>query len=374
MAAMGMQQNSAKLTVPPAGRPALRQNDEGDGFGMGISLLPELDEERFAGARILLVDDEPPIHTIMQYIFESNKFVGLHAGNGREAVGIIEENPPDAVIADVKMPVMDGLELCRWIRENAETALLPVLLLTSYHAISDRVKGFESGADEYLPKPFHNVEIVARLRGMLRMKFLRDQLENAEQVIFSFARAVEAKDAYTAGHIERVSALAAAIGREFGLDRKMCGHLFRGGILHDIGKIGVPDAILNKPGKLTPEEFDQIKRHPVTGEEICRSMKTLQPVLDVVRHHHERLDGSGYPDGLAGDEILLPARIMAVCDIYDALTSERSYRQALKPDGALAILDEGVRANHWDGRVVKALKNVLKSASESSAHAAEETG
>ena len=333
----------------------------------------EQDEQAYIGARILVVDDEPPIHTIMEYIFRSNNFIGLHARDGREALEMIQEEPPDLVIADIKMPVMDGLELCRRIKNNPETALLPVLLLTSYHAIPDKVKGFESGADEFLPKPFHNVELVARLRAMLHLKFLRDHLESAEQVIFSLARAVEAKDAYTAGHIERVSALAVAMGKELGLEATQCAQLYRGGILHDIGKIGVPDSILNKPGKLTPEEFEQIKKHPAVGEEICHSLKTLRPVLKMVRHHHERLDGSGYPDGLVGEEIDLLARIMAVCDLYDALTSDRSYRAAMPRDEALAIIDEGVRTGSWDGAVTKALKSVLERQAESTPDAGKET-
>lgn len=328
-----------------------------------------LARQTYTDARVLLVDDEPAVHVIMKRIFAANDLRGMYASNGKEALEMIEATPPDLVVADIRMPVMDGWELCRRIRSNPDTALLPVLMLTSLDSTSDKVKGFEAGADEYLAKPFQNVELVARIRSMLRNKFLRDQLENAEQVIFAFARAVEAKDAYTAGHIERVSSLAVAIGRLLGLDDATCGQLQRGGVLHDIGKIGVPDAILNKCGKLTPEEFDQIKKHPAVGEQICRSMRTLQPVLDLIRHHHERLDGSGYPDGLAGDEITVPARIMAICDVYDALTTTRSYRRAMDDDRALAIIDEGVRAGHWDGNVVRCLKTVLRQQEEATAHA-----
>ena len=327
------------------------------------------DDRHIAGARVLLVDDEPAIHGFMDRLFEANGIKPLHALNGQEALELIGQQMPDMVITDVRMPVMDGWELCRRIKANPDTMLLPVLLLTSYDSLTDKVHGFNAGADEYLAKPFQTAEMVARMRGMLRFKGLRGQLENAEQVIFAFARAVEAKDAYTAGHIERVSSLAVAIGRLLGLDDATCGQLQRGGVLHDIGKIGVPDAILNKCGKLTPEEFDQIKKHPAVGEQICRSMRTLQPVLDLIRHHHERLDGSGYPDGLAGDEITVPARIMAICDVYDALTTTRSYRRAMDDDRALAIIDEGVRAGHWDGNVVRCLKTVLRQQEEATAHA-----
>jgi len=337
--------------------------------GAGSPASVELTERAFNGARVLVVDDEPAIHTIMEHILRPNNLVGCYARNGKEAMEIIRKQVPDLVITDVKMPVMDGLQLCRAIKSDSATALLPVLLLTSLQSISDKVKGFDAGADEYLPKPFHNVEIIARIRAMLRVKFLKDQLENAEQVIYSLARAVEAKDAYTAGHLERVSTFAVAIGSEFNLDSVVQAVLLKGGILHDIGKIGVPDCILTKPGKLTSEEYEQIKKHPATGEQICRSLKTLQPVLDMIRHHHERLDGSGYPDGLFANEILLHPRIMAVCDVYDALTSDRSYRQAMTDEKAITIIEQGVRIGHWDGDVVKALKSVLQKQSEYFIHA-----
>jgi len=347
-----------------------------DGFsarvGAGSPASVELTERAFNGARVLVVDDEPAIHTIMEHILRPNNLVGCYARNGKEALEIIREQPPDLVIADVKMPVMDGLELCRAIKSDSATALLPILLLTSLQSISDKVKGFNAGADEYLPKPFHNVEIIARIRAMLRMKFLKDQLENAEQVIYSLARAIEAKDTYTAGHLERVSAFAIAIGNEFKLDNVGKAELLKGGILHDIGKIGIPDHILAKPGKLTKEEYEQIQKHPVVGEQICRSLKTLRPVLDMIRHHHERLDGSGYPDGLSADEISLHPRIMAVCDVYDALTSDRSYRQAMSSQEAITIIEQGVRIGYWDSDAVAALKAVLHSQSEYPRHANED--
>ena len=312
-----------------------------------------------AAARILVVDDEPGVHAIMEHIFSANNFEGLYAANAREALDIIRESPPDLVVSDIRMPGMDGWELCRQIKSSPNTMLLPVLLLTSLNSTDDKVRGFNAGADEYLAKPFQRVEFVARIRSMLRLKFIRDQLENAEQVIFTLARAVEAKDAYTAGHIERVSGLASAIGKLLGFDEAACGQLQRGGVLHDIGKIGVPDSVLNKPGKLTAEEFEQIKKHPDIGDRICRSLKTLQPVLDMIRHHHEKLDGSGYPDGLSGDRISVASRIMAVCDVYDALTSTRSYRKAMDAERAVEILDEGVQASHWDGEVVRRLTEVV---------------
>jgi len=320
--------------------------------GMG----PEFGREEFTDARILIVDDEDAIHVLLDRILELHGYKALHASSGREALEIVENERPDLVLSDVLMPGISGLELCWLLKSNPKTALLPVLLMTSLNDTQDRAEAFESGADEFVAKPFRKREMVARIRGMLRVKFLQDQLENAEEVIFSLARAVEAKDAYTGEHLERVSSLASEIGRFLGCDRTTCANLVRGGILHDIGKIAVPDSILNKKGRLTAEEFELVKTHPVVGERICRRLKTLRPVLDVIRHHHERLDGSGYPDGLKGDVILLPARIMAVCDVFDALTSKRAYRNAIDLRSALGILHEGVKAGHWDGGVVAALE------------------
>jgi len=313
----------------------------------------------FAGAKVLVVDDEPAVHTIMQRLCESVGYIALHAFNGKEALDIVRNDRPDLVMTDVRMPEMDGTELCRRLRSDPATALLPVLMLSSLAATQEKVEGLDSGADEYLTKPFQRSEVLARLRAMLRIKRLQDQLEDAEHVIFSFARAVEAKDIYTAGHVERVSSLALGIGRHMGMEDGTLAELFRGGVLHDIGKIGVPDSILNKPSSLTPMEFEVIKQHTVIGDRICQGLKSLEHVRDLVRHHHEKLDGTGYPDRLTGDRITIGARIMAVCDVYDALTSTRAYRPAMPTDAALTILREGAAAGQWDGEVVRALEAVL---------------
>jgi len=355
---MSVVSNSVKpqVRMPGTGGETLGWKGGEDLAGEASGMGPEFGREAFAGARILIVDDENAIHTLLGRILELNGYEALHALSGREALEIVEREHPDLVLSDVLMPGMSGLELCWLLKSNPKTALLPVLLMTALSGTEERVEAFESGADEFVAKPFREREMMARIRGMLRVKFLQDQLENAEEVIFSLARAVEAKDAYTGEHLERVSSLASEIGRFLGCDRTTCANLVRGGILHDIGKIAVPDSILNKRGRLTAEEFELVKIHPVEGERICRRLKTLRPVLDVIRHHHERLDGSGYPDGLKGDALSLPARIMAVCDVFDALTSKRAYRDAMDLRSALEILHEGVKANHWDGGVVAALE------------------
>jgi putative two-component system response regulator len=256
------------------------------------------------------------------------------------------------------MPVMDGIELCRRLKSDPSTELLPVILLSALTSSQEQEKGLDAGADEYLTKPFRKTEGMARIRAMLRMKLLQDQLDKAELVLFVLARAVEARDHCTGGHIERVSSLVSEVARAMGLDEAVRRQLRRGAILHDIGKISTPDAILNKPAGLNPEEMEQIRRHPDTGEQICSGMKTLHPVLDLIRHHHERLDGRGYPDGLSGDAVTVPVRIMAACDAFDALTNDRPYRKALPWRETMSLLQQGARAGIWDVNVLGCVETV----------------
>lgn len=317
------------------------------------------DDNAFKGALILLVDDEPVMHSIVQRLCDSAGYRVSHAYNGQEALEMVRRIHPDLIITDVCMPVMNGPELCRSLRQDPETALLPVLMVSSLSATNEKVEGLDSGADDYLAKPFQRNEILARFRAMLRVKRLQDHLEDAEKVIYSFARAVEAKDVYTAGHIERVSSLSVDIGKKLGLSEKNLAELYQGGVLHDIGKIGVPDSLLNKPGSLTPEEFEIVKQHPVIGDRICTGLHSLERVRDLIRHHHERLDGRGYPDGLKGDSLSILVRILTVCDVYDALTSTRPYRQAMPVDKAFQVLADGVKSGAWDANIVEALQFVI---------------
>jgi len=314
------------------------------------------------GRLILVVDDQQAIHAVLVPLLRRQGYRTAEAYDGVEALAKVHEDPPDLVIADMHMPNMNGRELCQAIKADPRTAVIPILMLTAMSQLEHKVAGLDSGADDYVSKPFQRAELLARVRSMLRLKTLHDHLTSAEDVIFTLARAVEAKDKYTQGHVERVSALSVRLGQAMGLPPEDIESLERGGILHDIGKIGVPDAVLNKPGPLTPEEFAIIKEHPVTGETICRKLKLLKPVLPIIRHHHEKLDGSGYPDGLRDDEIETTARVTAVSDTYDALTSDRSYRKGMSPERALSILDEEVDKNWWDPDVVHLLRERIESA------------
>jgi putative two-component system response regulator len=258
--------------------------------------------------------------------------------------------PPTLVVSDVGMPGMDGFALCRRLKADAATRLIPIVLVT---AIGDDFKaaGIEAGADDFLSKPVDLGDLTLRLRALLRMREFTDELESAETVLFSLAKSVEARDSGTDDHCERLAALAVALGRRLGLEGTVLKSLRRGGYLLDLGKVATPDAILLKAGRLTAEERAIIQRHPLIGEEICRPLRSLQDVLPIIRHHHERWNGSGYPDRLRGDAIPLLARVLQVVDVYDALRSDRSYRAGLAPAPALEVLAAETRNGWLDPRI-----------------------
>jgi putative two-component system response regulator len=227
-------------------------------------------------------------------------------------------------------------------------------MLTALDHANDRVLALEAGADDFMTKPVDRVELVARVRSALRLKALYDTLDSAEHVIFSLAAAVEAKDSYTEKHTHRVAENARMIGSRMGLPERALDALYRGGIIHDLGKIGVPDAILQKPGPLDADELRLMRMHPLIGESIVRPLRSGVPLLPIIRHHHERIDGTGYPDGLKGRAIPHLARIVAVCDAYDALTSDRPYRRARSAGEAIEILVAG-SGTLWDSEAVDVL-------------------
>ena len=272
-------------------------------------------------------------------------------GDGRTALGEIALSPPDLVLLDVQMPGMDGYEVCRRIKANPASRLVPVVMITSLDGTSDRVQALNSGADDYMSKPVERVELVARVRSALRLKAVYDSLDSAEQVIFALAAAVEAKDPFTEAHTQRVAESARRLGVALGLHEPMLDALYRGATIHDIGKIGIPDAILLKPGPLDQREVGIMRQHPDIGAGIVAPLSSAEHVLPIIRHHHERFDGSGYPDGLRGDDIPLLARVVAVCDAFDALTNERPYRPRRSREESIAMLMNGA-GTQWDPHLV----------------------
>jgi len=256
------------------------------------------------------------------------------------------------VVVDLVMPEMSGPDFCRVLKSDRKTQLIPILMTTSVQGAENEVAGIESGADEFLIKPLQPTVVRTRIRAMLRNKALIDSLEEAETILFALAQAVEHRDKYTGLHCERLATYSIALGQALGLPRQDQLALYRGGYLHDIGKISIPDAILFKRGLLTDEEWQTMRLHTTRGEDICRPMKSLAPVLPIIRSHHERWDGSGYPDGLRGEEIPLLARILQVADIYDALTTARPYKPAFSHAHAMEVMVEEARRGWRDPELV----------------------
>jgi putative two-component system response regulator len=266
---------------------------------------------------------------------------------------------PDIILCDISMPRVDGLEVCRRVKADPQTRIIPVIMLTAFAEIDKKLAALEAGADDFVNKPYNMLELVTRLKSLIRVKFLNEQLDNAEDVLFSMARAIEAKDSYTQGHVERVAHLAVRLGEHMGLSADEKDSLRKGGVLHDIGKIGVPDKILNKAGPLTSEERLIIRMHPMQGAKICEKLKTMRGAIPVIRHHHEKMDGSGYPDRLSGQEIPLLARVLTIVDIYDALTTTRSYRKRLPHEVAMEILWEEANKGWWDKEILGEFSSML---------------
>jgi putative two-component system response regulator len=297
---------------------------------------------------VLVVDSQEVNRRVMRGMLKREPYRILEAAQAAEALSVLEAERVDLVVLDLMMPGISGLELCRRIKSNRRTQLLPVLMLSSVQGIESEVAGLASGADEFLNRPLHPTVVRTRIRAMLRNKAVVDSLEEAETILFALAQAIEQRDPYTGGHCERLSRYGVELGKALGLARPQLLALQRGGFLHDIGKISLPDSILFKKGSLTEQEWVLMRSHTTIGETICRPMKNLAPVLPIIRNHHERWDGSGYPDGLRGEDIPLLARILQIADIYDALTTQRPYKSALSTREALEILSAETRRGWRD--------------------------
>ncbi len=312
-------------------------------------------------ACVLVVDDDARNVKLIEALLRSQDYEVLKAYSGEEALDLVQKASIDVVLLDIMMPVMDGYEVCRRLKANELTRMLPVVMVTALDDLNDKVTAIEAGADDFLTKPVNRLELLARTRSLVKYKRLNHKFVSLENILFSLANAVEAKDVYTQGHVERVANLAMALGRKLQLSESDLESLKYGGALHDIGKIKVPRDVLNKPGKLSADEWGIMQDHAAAGYDICLPLKkNLGPALNVIRHHHEKLDGSGYPDGLKSDEINMPNRIMAVVDIYDALTTDRPYRSKMPTDKAISILREEATGGKLDTEVVEALIEMLK--------------
>lgn len=308
--------------------------------------------------RILIAEDDPGNREVLATFVESLGYAPTTVPDAETALAVLRDTAPACVLSDVAMPGVGGFELCRRLKADPRTRLIPVILITGIGE-EFQAAGIECGADDYVNKPVSLADLRLRLRALLRMKSFTDELESAETVLFSLAKSIEAKDASTEDHCERLARMAVVLGRRFALGDDDLRALYRGGYLHDLGKVAIPEAILLKRGALTLEERAIMQRHPGIGEQICRPLRSLRLVLPIIRHHHERWDGSGYPDGLCGEEIPLTARILQIIDVYDALRSDRPYRSALSPKAALAVLTAEMRDGWYESRLVTLFAEAL---------------
>ncbi|MGA7905776.1 MAG: HD domain-containing phosphohydrolase [Candidatus Sulfotelmatobacter sp.] len=310
--------------------------------------------------RILVVDDQPSIAGLMSQLLTMRGYDVVTASDAAQAEAEIRRQAPDLILSDVLMPGKSGYEFCRECKEDPATRLIPFVLITGLSDSSDKLRGIEAGADDFLNKPVLAEELTARVKSLLRLKEFTDELETADSVLCTLGLIVEGRDPYTVGHCERLALHAVDLGRHLGLDEDSLLALRRGGYLHDLGKVAVPDEILNKGTDLAPHEWEIMKQHPITGENICKPLKSLRLVLPIIRYHHEHSDGSGYPDGLHAGEIPLLPRVLQVVDVYDALSTARPYKPALSHDQAAQTMREEARAGLWDVQLVHEFFTMLE--------------
>ncbi len=313
---------------------------------------------------ILVIDDDPQIRSLIARLLGPAGYLVDEAATGEEGLASLQAGRHDLVLLDMQLPDLSGHDVLIAIRAEPRTRLTPVVMITGAATQHHKLKAIEAGVTDFLAKPFSPEELSARVRALVELKFVTDALEDAEDVIVSLARTIDARDRYTYGHSARVSLYAGLLGERIGLDPRRLSTVKRGGLFHDFGKIAVRDNVLLKPGKLTDDEYAEIKRHPTDGRDLLRNMKTLAHALDIVYHHHERMDGSGYPAGLAGESIPLVARVTTIADIFDALTTARVYRGALSREEATSIMSDEVRKGWWDGRLLDEFLGVLETLPE----------
>lgn len=309
--------------------------------------------------RIMVVDDQATIAGLMSQLLSLRGYDVVTASNVEQAEAELRQRAPDLILSDVKMPGRSGYDLCRLVKNDPATRLIPFVLITGLSDSADKLQGIEAGADDFLNKPVLAEELTARVKSLLRVKEFTDELETADSVLCTLGLIVEGRDPYTEGHCERLATRAADLGRHLELNEDSIMALRRGGYLHDLGKIAVPDAILKKGTNLTPQEWAIMKQHPITGENICKPLKSLRLVLPIIRHHHEHMDGSGYPDGLKADEIPLLSRILQVVDVYDALCTDRPYKPALSHDQAAQTMRAEASQGLWDAELVDEFFSLL---------------
>jgi putative two-component system response regulator len=305
------------------------------------------------GGRVLVIDDDIGICALFSRLLTNAGYLVHVVGDADSARTAVAAHRPDVILLDVVFHGTDGFTLCRELKRDTATRLTPVILVTGLSDRQSRVKGREAGADDFLTKPVDPQELLARVAALVRLKRYTDDLDSAAAIITTLAVMIETRDGHSEGHCHRIANHAGAIGRALGLGAGDLQALHRGGFL------AISPSVLLKPSRLELTEFDIVKTHTVIGDDLCRHLRTLQPVRPIVRHHHERLDGSGYPDGLSGNDVPLLAQIVGVVDTYDAVTSWRPYQSQLSSDEALALLRKEVQRGWRQGAIVDAFAEII---------------
>lgn len=328
--------------------------------------------------KILIVDDESIARVTIEALLSGEGYDLCFAENGVHGLALASEIQPDIILLDVMMPGLNGFETCKRIRSIPGLAEVPVILITALDDRESRLTGLQAGADDFITKPFDIHELRVRIQNMARlnryrllteqrreMDHLHAELVTAyDKTIEGWSRALDLRDKETEGHSQRVTDLTVRLARLAGLSEEALKHIWRGGLLHDVGKLGIPDSILLKTENLTPAEWEIMRKHPVYAYEWLARIDYLQPALAIPYCHHEKWDGTGYPRGLQGEEIPLPARIFAIVDVWDALTSDRPYRKALPLESALDYI-RAQAGKHFDPELVKMFFSLVKGNQES---------
>lgn len=327
--------------------------------------LDEQNRSSLALPKVLVVDDMATNRKLLGYVLKPSEFQIVEANDGMQALAVLQQEEIDLVLLDVMMPGIDGFETCRRIRHELELLLLPVIMLTSMGSPDDVAKGMAAGADGYITKPFNSVELLTKVRTEIQRKKLTDRVVDAETALLAMARMVEARDGSTGDHCDRLAHTGVIFGKALGLGQDDLDALHQGGVLHDIGQLAIPDAILFKKGKLDAEEWKVMKQHTLIGEALCSPLRTMQRTADIARCHHERWNGSGYPDGLKGEEIPLVVRVFQIVDVFDALSSERPHKPAYAIEKVIETMEQEAADGFWDPVLMATFLNILRDHPES---------
>jgi putative two-component system response regulator len=306
--------------------------------------------------KILIVDDEKNIRYALKLRLKALGYEILEAASAAEALEILETTIPDLILLDINLSDSSGHDVLWEIRSNSLTRLLPVVMITGVTDKKHKLKAIENGVNDFILKPFDWKELTVRVNSLIQYKYLIDELEEAGRVMVTLAKTIDARDSYTAGHSERVSSYAYMLGKKIELDESELSVIRQGSLLHDIGKIAIRDKVLLKREVLNPEEYEEIKRHTVIGHDLVRDMKTLTKALPIIYYHHERIDGSGYPEGLSGKGVPLFAQIVAIADVYDALITPRPYRLAYTNKQAMQIISKEASIGRFDKDLIEQFK------------------